>query len=158
MSDRYLNNAETVEKIAELFGLKLRSFDPNWTLVEKDTVQPRFTLELVSQSMLSGYHVPDDFMGKVATLMKLPWEFEQSTEHLEGLLKEFNKSLVNIGKNRLQLPEIPEIKKELFNGIEKATDDLDKQAKETIQDNIDNITIILNVRKELENYAVTRKD
>lgn len=147
MTDRYVKNVESVKKLSKIFGLKLLSFDPNWCFTDDDK-RPKYGLEVISSSMLSNYHVPDDFMGKVAILMGLPWEFDTSTEHLEELLDEFTKALNDIGKNRPKLPDLPAV-----DVIQKMTDDLDRQVKEQIQETIDNINGILKIRKGLCNYS-----
>lgn len=146
MTDRYIKNVKSVRIISKIFGLKLSSFDPNWCLTDDDK-RPKSGLETISLSMLSNYHIPDDFMGKVAILMGLPWEFDTSTERLEDLLDEFTESLNNIGKNRPKLPLIPEI-----DAIQEMTDDLDRQAREQTQEQINKIGHILKIRKELCNY------
>lgn len=151
MTDRYVKNVESVRKISKTFGLKLLSFDPNWCFAD-DNRQPKSNLEAISSSLLSNYHVPDDFIGKVAILMGLPWEFDTSNEHLEGLLREYTKSLNNIGKNRPKFPECPEAK-EIIADIRRMTNNLDRQAKEQIQETIGNINHVLKIRNGLVDYS-----
>lgn len=156
--NRYIKNAESVRKIAELFGLRLLSFDPDWTFavfVVEDSNQPRFAFEVVSQSMLSNYNIKDDFMGKVAILMNLPWEFDPSDEELKSNVDTYNGMIYDIGKYRPVVPE--DLKsdsecKEKIEHIESMMDSLDKQSKEEFQSKLNRVNTILTIREGLKNY------
>jgi hypothetical protein len=78
--ENYLKNSETVEKIGEMFGFVLHSFDPNWCIYYKGGY---------------GVHeVSDLFIEHVARMMGLPWvnEYELTicTTVLDKASKERN--------------------------------------------------------------------
>lgn len=156
-----MKNAETVRRIAKLFGLRLLSFDPNWTFGEIGQGEPMSVLEIVSQGMLSQYDIPDDFMGKVALVMKLPWEFEDETVELEKQLEE-SKERASVKRT---LPKnLKELKSDnqdvigAIAGIERQLSDLDEELRQYELRRQAAIEFVLDTRKVLREYSTTVDD
>ncbi len=84
-SERYLSNCDNAREIGKMFGLRLNSFDPNWSF---ESINNEDGSQLYVGSMNPiGCQVTDDMMGKLALLIGYKWTFVSSDEKIE---KEIN--------------------------------------------------------------------
>lgn len=74
MDKKYENNLPVVEKIAELFGLRILSFNPGWRF------EPIYDEVWLGQ--YRSYEVPNDFLGKLALILGYEWEFDYNDEEV----------------------------------------------------------------------------
>jgi hypothetical protein len=98
MDKKYECNYPIVKCIAELFGLRLLSFNPGWRF---EPIYDEVYLGQYSQ----GYSVPNDFIGKLALILGYDWEFECDDEEVG---KEVKKSETRVRDLRLRSDEADE--------------------------------------------------
>lgn len=123
-NDRYMENRETVHKIASQFGLVLTAFDPAWrfSVLKKGTVDS-ISVETVNRS---SYDIDDDFMGKLALLMGYDWVFESwnTGEELTQKIKQIEKSIESHPFKESM--EIPPISQEMYDKYQDKQEEFDK--------------------------------
>ena len=88
-TSRYRRNYDIVQEIANDFGFAIHSFDSNWSLVRKITTISKDECIEVGLNTVSGnlVHVDDEFMGRLAILLGYNWEFLNSVEKLNDIIK-----------------------------------------------------------------------
>jgi uncharacterized protein YggL (DUF469 family) len=112
---RYQSNYETVKKIADLFGLQMLGFNPNWSF------ELKYSMDL-------SYEISDDFMSKVAVSLGYKWNFNNDIhtdiEKQEEWVNQLNLRLENAKKvaseTNEKIKQYPEddVKKDVTKNLE----------------------------------------
>ncbi len=83
--ERFLENSKSAEKVCELLGYRLISFNPNWNLESINNEVGSVIYGIGGYA--TGCSIADDIMGKLSLSYGFPWEFEQSNHEV---IKEIN--------------------------------------------------------------------